>query len=71
MFPIKHVRSLDLLDGSPESPQDHCDKSRRTMMSRQEFEIAQSTSAQLEMKPDSTALDPEPPCIPHHTRQVA
>ena len=70
MFHIKHIKSLDLLDGTPESPQEHCDKSRRTLMSQQECEIAQSPQNQLEMKPDSPALAPEPTRLPHHTRQV-
>ena len=50
----------DLLDGILESPQEHCHKSRRTLMSPQEWEIAQCTTNQDEMKPDSLALDPEP-----------
>ena len=52
MFPIKHIRSLDLLDGTPESPQEHCHKSRRTLMSLQEVEIARCPPNQMEMKPD-------------------
>ena len=43
MYPIKHVRSLDFLDGTSESPQEHCHKSRRTLMSPQECEIAWCT----------------------------
>ena len=27
-FPTKHVWSLDFLDGTPESPQEHCHKTR-------------------------------------------
>ena len=71
MFPNKHVRSIDLLDGTPESPQEHCHNSRRKLMSLQECEIARCTPNQLEMKPDSPALAPEPCCFPHHTRHVA
>ena len=67
MFPIKHVRSLDLLDGTPDSPQEHCHKSRRTVMSPQEWEITQCTPNQLEMKTDFPALAPEPSRIPQHT----
>ena len=31
VFPIKHLRSLDLLDWTAESPQQHCHKTRRTL----------------------------------------
>ena len=69
MFPIKHVRSLDLLDATPESSQEHCQKSRRTLISPQEFEITQCIPNQLEeMKPDSLALTPEPSRVPHHDK---
>ena len=67
MFPIKDVRSLDLLDGTPESPQELCLMSRRTLMSMQECEISQCGPNQLEIKPASTALAPEPSRIPHLT----
>ena len=40
-------------------------------MSPQEQEIAQCTPNQLEMKPDSTALAPEPSLIPQLKQQVA
>ena len=69
MFPIKHVRSLDLLDGTPGSPKEHCHKARGTLMSPQECEIARCTPNQLEMKRDSPALAPEPSRVPHLTRQ--
>ena len=58
--PINHVRSLDLLDGSLESPREHPHTSRRTLMSPQEWETARCTPDQLEMKPDSPALALEP-----------
>ena len=61
MFPIKHIRRLDLLDGTPESPQEHCHKSRRTLMSLQKCEIAWGTPNQIRMKPDSPALAPDHP----------
>ena len=51
MFPIKHVRNLDLLDGTPEIPKKHCHKPTRTMMSLQECEIALCTPNQIEMSP--------------------
>ena len=71
MFPIKHIRRLDLLDGTPESPHEHCHKSRRPLMSPQEHEIALCTTNQLKMKPNFSALAPEPSRVPHDTRQVA
>ena len=67
MFPIKEVRSLDLLDGTPESPQEHAHMSSRTRMSPQEFEITQCRTNQLEMMPDSPALTPELYSIPNYT----
>ena len=33
VFPIKHVRSLNVLDGTPESPQDHSHKTRGALLS--------------------------------------
>ena len=60
-----------MLDGTQESPEEHCHKSKRTLMSQQEHEIAWCTPNQLKMKPDSPALAPEPSHIPHDTRQVA
>ena len=59
MFPIKHVTNLDLLDGTPESPQEHPQKSRRTLMSPEECEIAWGSPNQLEMMLDSPALAAE------------
>ena len=56
VLPIKHVRNLHLLHGTPESSQEHCHKSRGTLMSPQQWEIAQCTPNLLEVKPDSPAL---------------
>ena len=42
-----------MLDGTPESPQDHCHKTRGTLLSPQECKIAQCTPSQLDMKPIS------------------
>ena len=67
VFPIKYVRSLDMLDGTPESPQEHCHKMRRTLMSPQEHKIARCTPNQLEMKPISPSLAPGIPCSPSYT----
>ena len=71
MFPIKHVRRLDLHDGTPESPQEHCHKFGRTAMSPQEREIVQCARNQHKIMTDSPALAPEPSRIPHLTQQVA
>ena len=70
LFPIKQVRILDLLDGTRESTPEIPHKSRRTLMSPQECEIARCSPNQLEMTPDSPALAPEQFPVPHHTRQV-
>ena len=48
-LPSKHVRSLDLLDGTTESPREVRHKPRRTLMSPQECEIDQCSPNQLEM----------------------
>ena len=56
-----------MLHGTPETLEEHCHKSRRTLMSPQESEIAWCTPNQLEMKPASPALAPEPSHVPHHT----
>ena len=58
VFPIKHVWSLDLLDWTPESPQQHCHKTRRTLMSPQECKIAQCTQKQIKMRPISLSFAP-------------
>ena len=56
-FPVKHVRSLDLLDGMAESPQEHPHKSRMTLISPKECEIVRCIPNQLKMMPDSPLLD--------------
>ena len=68
MFPIKHVRSLGLLDGTPESPQERRHKPRRTLLSPQEHETDPCTQNQLEMMPDPTSLAPEPSPVPYPTQ---
>ena len=65
MFINEHVRNIDLLDGSPESPQEHCHKSTSTLMSTQECEIAWCAPNQIEMKANSPALALEPSRIPN------
>ena len=71
VFPIRHGRSIDFLEETPERPQGHCHKSRWTMKSQQQQERAQCTPNQLEMRPDSPALAPEPSLVPHQIRHVA
>ena len=55
MFHIKHERILDFLEGNPESPQEHCHKSKGTLISPQLHESALVTPTQLEMRADSLA----------------
>ena len=71
MFPIQHERSLDLLDGSPESPQEQPHMSRMTLMSPNVCEIVWCNPNQFEMTPDSSVLDLMISVVPHPTRQVA
>ena len=60
-----------MLDATKESSTEIPHKSRKTLMSLQECEIAQGSANQLEIKPDSPALAPEQFPVPHHTRKVA
>ena len=53
-----------MLDGTPESPQEHPHKSRRTLMAPQACEIARCSPNQLEKMPDSPALATEQFPIP-------
>ena len=71
LFPIKQVRSLDLLDGTTESPREIRQKSRKTLMSLKEYEIPRGRPNQLKIKPYFPALVPEQFPVPHQTRQVA
>ena len=70
MFPIKQVRSLDWLDGTKESPPEVPNKSRRTLMSPQECQIARCSPNQLEMTTNPPALTPEQCPIPDHTGRL-
>ena len=70
MFPIKQVRSLDLLDGTTESPPEIPHKSRRRLMSPQECEIARCSPNQLEMMTNPPALASEQCPIPKHTGRL-
>ena len=60
-----------MLDRTTESAAEIHHKSKRTLMSSQECEIALGSTNQLEIKIDSTALAPQQFSVPHHTRQVA
>ena len=71
MFPIQHERYLDLLDGTPESPQEQPHKSRMTLMSTNECAIVQCNQNQFEMTPVSPIYDLVQSSIHHATRQVA
>ena len=71
LFTIKHVRSLDLLDGTAESPPEIPDMSRNTLMSRQECETARCIPNQLEMTTNSPSSASEQCPFAHHTGQLA
>ena len=60
-----------MLDGTKESPPDVPKKSRRTLMSPQEFQIARCSPNQLEMTTNSPALASEQCPIPDHTGRLA
>ena len=66
--PIKHIRNLDLLDGTREIPQEHCHKPTRRQMSPNECEIDQCSPNQLEMKPDSPVATSAVPCSTSYTK---
>ena len=70
-FRIKQVRSLDLLDGTKESPPEVPNKSRRTLMSAQECQVARCSPNQLEMTTNHPALASEQCPIPDHTGRLA
>ena len=71
MFPISHERSLDLLDGTPGSPQEQPRKSRMTLMSPKQCEIVLCNPNQFEMTPDSPVFDLVQSAIPYPTRHVS
>ena len=71
LFPIKQGRSLDLLDGTTESPPEIPHKSRRKLMSPQLCEIARCSPNQLEMTTNSPSLALEQYPVSHHTEQLA
>ena len=59
LFPLKQVTSRDLLDGTSDSPPEVPLKSRRTLMSLQEYEIDRCNPNLLEMMTNSAALASE------------
>ena len=71
LFPIKQVRSLDLLDRTREIPPEVPQKSRRTLMSPQECQIARCIPNQLEMMTNPPVLASEQCPIPDHTGRLA
>ena len=60
-----------MLDRTTESPPEIPHKSRRTLMSPQECQIARCGPNQLEMTTSSPSLASEQCPIPHHTGQLA
>ena len=60
-----------MLDVSTESPPEIPYKSRRTLMSLQQYEIAWCSPNQLEMTTNSPALASKKCPVPHHTGQLA
>ena len=71
LFPIKQVMNLDLLVGTTKSPPEIPHKSRKTLKSPQECEIARCSPNQLEMMTNSPALALEQYPVSHHTGQLA
>ena len=59
-----------MLDGTKESPPEVPNKSRRTLMSPQECQIARGSPNQLEMTTNSPALASEQCPIPDHTGRL-
>ena len=70
LFPIKQVRSLDLLDGTKQSPPEVPNKSRSTLMSPEECQVARCSPNQLEMMTNIPALASEQCPIPDHTGRL-
>ena len=60
-----------MLDGTKESPPEVPNKSRRTLMSSKECQIARCSPNQLDMMTNSPALDSEQCPIPDHTGRLA
>ena len=71
LFPMEQLRSRDLLDGTTENHREIPQKSRRTLMSLQGYEIPRGSQNQLKIKAYFPALAPEQFPVPHQTGQVA
>ena len=71
LVPNQTGKDLDLLDGTTDSSREIPQKSRRTLMSLQEYEKPRGSTKQIKIKPYFPALAPEQFLIPHKTRQVA
>ena len=56
--PNQTCKEPQCANGTPESPQDHCPKTRETLLSPQESKVARCTPSQREMKPISPSLAP-------------
>ena len=66
MFHIKHERRLDFLYGTPESPQEHHHKSRRTPRSLLQLKRTPCTPNHLEMRANShSSIGEESYCSTH------
>ena len=62
LFPIKQVRSLDFLDGTTEIPRETPEKSRRTLISLQEYENLGVAQINSRLSPISLHCCREIPC---------
>ena len=71
LAPNQSGKDLYLLDRTKENPPEVPNKSRRTLMSLQEFAIARCRPNQLEMTSIPPALASEPCPIPDHTGRLA
>ena len=71
LLPTKQLRRLDLLDETRESAPVIPHKSRRTMMSPQECEIARYSPNQIGMTTNSSELASVQCPVPRHTEQLA
>ena len=56
-----------MLDGTTESHREISQKSRRTLMSLQEYEIPRGSPNQVQIKPYFPAFAPEQLPVPHQT----
>ena len=71
LVPSQTLKEPYLLDGTTESPPEIPHKSRRTLMSLQECEIAWCSPNQYKMTSNSLALASKQCPVTHHTGQLA